>query len=275
MKGTFELVTALHWGAVLFYVVATVMAAYGILFENPKLEKMARIPAALGLLPHGAGLLIWWRMVGHGPYMDRFEVLSSNAWVVLALFLLAVRLYPRISTASMVIFPATFIMVALGIFFHPEIRNIPASYRGYWLVLHIIFYKIAFFSVLVTFTFSIFYLLGTGGRNVRVRFFPEPEVMDLYAYRFAGFGFTFWAIGMLAGSIWAYQSLNSFWSWEPVQVWALVTWIMFGLYLHMRRFFGWAGRKAAWLYTICFALVVFSLFITPYLKSSLHSEYFK
>ncbi|KAF0220984.1 MAG: CcmF/CcyK/CcsA family cytochrome C bioproteinis [Geobacteraceae bacterium] len=275
MNGQFALVTGLHWGAVACYVVATLCAVTGVIFKSEKSERYGLIIAIPGLLLHGIALLIWWRIVGHGPYMDRFEVLSSNAWVMLALFLPAIRFYPRLRSAAVVVFPATFFLVALGLFLRPEIKNLPASYRGYWLILHIVFYKISFAATLIAVTFSIFYLLATGKSPRRLSFLPEPDVMDLYAYRFASFGFIFWVIGMLAGSIWAYQSLNMFWSWEPVQIWSLVTWVLFGLYLHMRRFYGWAGRKAAWLYILCFALAVFSLFVTPFINSSIHSEYFK
>ncbi|MSM40523.1 MAG: cytochrome C biogenesis protein ResC [Geobacter sp.] len=275
MNSQFALVTGLHWGAVAFYVIATICAASGVIFANSRLERYGMYSAIPGLVLHGIALLVWWRVVGHGPYMDRFEILSSNAWVMLSLFLLATRFYPRLRSAAIAVFPATFFLVALGLFFRPEIKNLPASYRGFWLILHIIFYKISFAATLIAVTFSLFYLISTGSRPRRYSYLPEPDIMDLYAYRFAGFSFTFWVIGMLAGSIWAYQSLNMFWSWEPVQIWSLVTWVVFGFYLHMRRFYGWAGRKAAWLYVFCFLLAVFSLFVTPFINSTIHSEYFK
>jgi ABC-type transport system involved in cytochrome c biogenesis permease subunit len=80
---------------------------------------------------------------------------------------------------------------------------------------------------------------------------------------------------MLAGSIWAYQSWGIFWNWDPVQTWSLVTWAVFGIYLHLRRFFAWSGERAAWLFVFCFALTLVSLFLTPLFESSIHAEYFK
>jgi ABC-type transport system involved in cytochrome c biogenesis permease subunit len=272
---TFALVTGLHWGGVIFYVAATILAVSGFVFKKERLEGWAKLCTLPGLCLHGAGILVWWRFVGHGPYMDRFEVLSSNAWIMLAVLLVFSRFYPRLQAAQVVVFPASFIMVALGLFLKPEIKNLKPIFRGVWLALHILFYKIAFASVLIAFAFSVFYLMKSAGRLQRFSRLPAPDIMDLYAYRFAGFGFTFWAIGMLAGSIWAYQSWNMFWSWEPVQVWALVTWGLFGLYLHLRRFFGWSGKKASWLFTFCFLMSCFSIFVTPFIKSSIHSVYFR
>jgi ABC-type transport system involved in cytochrome c biogenesis permease subunit len=276
MKGSFALVTGIHWGAVVIYVAATVMFVVGQFFEKPKLVRRGLQLAVPGLLFHGAGIIIWWRMVGHGPYIDRFEVLSSNAWILLAAFLLFTVPYPRLKAAGIVVLPATFILVALGLFFSPEIKTLPPTFRSVWLVLHIIFYKIAFSAIIIAFAFSLFYLLIRRNRLARLaRVLPALPGIDIYAYRFAGFGFTFWAIGMLAGSIWAYQSWGSFWNWDPVQTWSLVTWGVFGIYLHLRRFFAWQGERAAWLFIVCFALTLISLFLTPLFESSIHAEYFK
>jgi cytochrome c-type biogenesis protein CcsB len=258
------------------YVVATVMFVIGQFFDKPRLTRCGLQVCVPGLLLHGVGIIIWWRMVGHGPYIDRFEVLSSNAWILLAAFLLFILPYPRLKAAGIVVLPATFILVALGLFFSPEMKTLPPTFRSVWLVLHIIFYKIAFSAIIIAFAFSLFYLLRRRNRLVRLaRILPDLAGIDIYAYRFAGFGFTFWAIGMLAGSIWAYQSWGSFWNWDPVQTWSLVTWGVFGIYLHLRRFFSWQGERAAWLFVVCFALTIISLFLTPLFESSIHAEYFK
>jgi cytochrome c-type biogenesis protein CcsB len=252
------------------------MVMVGQFFDKPKFVQRGYIVAIPGLILHGAGLAIWWRMVGHGPYIDRFEVLSSNAWILLLAFLLFTIPYPRLKSVGIVILPATFIMVALGLFFSPEMKTLPPTFRSVWLVLHIIFYKIAFSAIIIAFAFSIFYLLIKRNRLKRLSsILPDLPGIDMYAYRFAGFGFTFWAIGMLAGSIWAYQSWGTFWNWDPVQTWSLVTWAVFGIYLHLRRFFSWQGERASWLFVICFILTLVSLFLTPLFESSIHAEYFK
>src|SRR6185369_10909272 len=114
MKSSFALVTGIHWGAVVIYVVATIMVAIGQFFDKPRLVRRGFAVSIPGLALHGAGLVLWWRMVGHGPYIDRFEVLSSNAWILLAAFLLFTIPFPRLKAVGMVVMPATFILVALG-----------------------------------------------------------------------------------------------------------------------------------------------------------------
>lgn len=275
MNNPFALVTAIHWGAVLIYALATVCNSAGIIFRKERAIVVANRLLPAGLAIHGAGLLYWWRLVGHGPYIGRFEVLSSQAWLALALFLVFRRLFPRVAPASLLVYPAAFLMIAAGLFFSPEAKLLPPTLRSVWLVLHVTFYKISVCTLLIALAFSVFIILRRRLGAPWLARLPDPETMDLLAFRFAGFSFTFWAIAMLAGSIWAYQSWGRFWGWDPIETWSLITWGGFGLYLHLRRFFGWQGERAAYLYLLCFLLSVVSLYFTPLLNSSIHSEYFR
>lgn len=267
--------TTLHWVAVFFYVLATIINTYGIIFKKDKAERRSYFVAVGGLLVHGIALLCRWTTAGHGPYIVRYEVLSSNAWVVLFLFLLFSRFFPKIRPVSIFVFPSTFLLIALGLFFNPEVRKLPPTLRSVWLVLHISFYKIALATNLLAGAFSVFYIMKNRTRWAWLHRLPDLESIDLLAYRFAGFGFTFWAIGLLAGSIWAYQSWGRFWAWDPVETWSLITWVLLGVHLHLRRFFGWRGERASYFYLVCFFLSLVTLFFIPLLESSIHSEYFK
>jgi cytochrome c-type biogenesis protein CcsB len=275
MNTPFAIVIALHWAAVVLYVTAAVTNSAGIVFDKKKAESTSYFIVIAGLAFHTMGLAYWWQLAGHGPYMGRFEVLSSYAWVFLSLFLLVRRIYPKTGFTSIVVFPSVFLTVALAIFMSPDIKKLPPTLRSIWLVLHVTFYKIALGTLLVALALSVFYILKRRTTMKWLDRIPERETVDLLAFRFAGFGFIFWAIAMLAGSIWAYQSWGRFWGWDPVETWALLTWGMFGVYLHLRRFFGWTGERAAYLFIVCFALSIFSVFFAPLWESSIHAEYFR
>ena len=224
--------------------------------------------------PNVALIIYGWIKVGHGPYMSAHEALTSFSWCTLAIFLVCLRIYPRLRPASIVVLPLGFLLVALAMFFNPQIITLPPTFRSIWLMFHITFYKISLGTIIVAFAMSVLYLMkqrSPGGWHERL---PELDTMDLFAYRFAGFSFIFWAIAMLAGSIWAYQAWGRFWGWDPVESWAFVTWLAFGAYLHLRRFFGWGGRRAAWLYIGIFVLSIFSLIFTSHLAGTLHVEAF-
>jgi cytochrome c-type biogenesis protein CcsB len=207
--------------------------------------------------------------------MVRFEVLSSNAWIAMLLFLVFARLYPRIRAAAILVFPATFLTIALAMFLNPEIRKLPPSLRSIWLVLHVTFYKISTATLLIALALSILLVARKRSAAAWLSRLPAMDVLDAHAHRFAGFGFVFWAIGMLAGSIWAHESWGRFWGWDPIETWSLVTFALFGIYLHLRRFFGWKGERAAWAFAACFAIALVTVFFVPVLGASVHAEYFR
>lgn len=266
----------LNWVAVFCYVVATISNVAGILFKKERLETISYWPAFGGLAVHTLAIAFWWQVVGHGPYMAPSEVLSSDAWVAMVMFLVFLRMYPKIKPASVVVFPAVFLMIALATMYNPGIRSLPPTFSGIWLIFHIAFYKIALGTLIIALAFSLFFIRKNRSNPATwLTRLPAQETIDIYAYRFAGFGFIFWAIGMLAGSIWAYKSWGRYWGWDPVETWALITWLLLGIYLHLRRFFNWKGNRAAWLLVICFILALVSLFVTSHMGSSIHADYFK
>ncbi len=267
--------TGVTWLAVVFYVFATVANVYGVLFRKGRWEVVSRRLAFIGLSVHTGVICYWWRVVGHGPYMAPSEVLSSDAWMMMALYLVFARIYPRVRPASIVAFPGTFLLQALGLFYNPGIRTLPPTFRSVWLVIHISLYKVALGTLTIALAFSIFYLLKGRRSYAWLERVPEPEVMDAYCYRFAGFGFIFWTIGMLAGSIWAHQSWGRYWGWDPVETWSLASWLMFGIYLHLRRFFAWNGRRSARFFVVCYVISLISIFIMSHLNTSIHAEYFR
>lgn len=266
---------SLHWTAVVIYIFATLANTYGLIFEKAKFERFSYWLIIAGLLVHSGALAYRWLVAGHGPYMVKYEVLSSNAWTALVIFLIFTKVFPRIRPASIFVFPGAFLLLAIGIFVNPEIRRLPPTLSSIWLVLHVTFYKIALGTLIIALAFSVFYLMKNRNKMLWLSRLPDLKALDLFAFRFVGFGFVFWAIGMLSGSIWAYQSWGRFWGWDPVENWSLFTWALFGMYLHLRRFFSWQGRKAAFLYIFCFTVALTALFFTPVLNSSIHAEYFR
>jgi cytochrome c-type biogenesis protein CcsB len=71
------------------------------------------------------------------------------------------------------------------------------------------------------------------------------ETFDSLSYRILGLGFPFLTIGILSGAVWANEAWGSYWSWDPKETWALLTWLVFAIYLHTRISKGWTGEKPA------------------------------
>jgi len=266
----------LGWVATALYVAATICYGVYLVFDKKRPAIWGRILAGGGLLPHGAAIAVRWLVAGHGPYMAKHEVLLSMSWIAVLLFLVWSSARKSDEMLAVVVLPLCFLMLAVGLFADPAIRRLPPSLRSVWLVIHVLFNKIAAGSMLIAVGAAGLYLHKEKRPASRLAMrLPPLEELDQVSFRFIGFGFIFWTITIAAGAIWANEAWGRYWGWDPIETWSLITWLCFGLYLHGRRFFALAGRAAALVAVGCFALSIVTLFLVPFLPGSLHSEYFQ
>ena len=97
------------------------------------------------------------------------------------------------------------------------------------------------------------------------------EVLDNVSYRMIGLGFPLLTIGIIAGAVWANEAWGGYWSWDPKETWALITWLVFAAYLHARITRGWQGRRPAILAATGFAVVWVCYLGVNFLGKGLHS----
>lgn len=95
--------------------------------------------------------------------------------------------------------------------------------------------------------------------------------LDNISYRTIGIGFCFLTLGILSGAVWANETWGNYWSWDPKETWALITWLTFATYLHSRLVGGWAGSKPAWIASFGFFIVWICYLGVNLLGQGLHS----
>jgi cytochrome c-type biogenesis protein CcsB len=81
------------------------------------------------------------------------------------------------------------------------------------------------------------------------------DFLDILSYRTIGIGFCFLTLGILSGAVWANETWGNYWSWDPKETWAFITWLAFASYLHSRLVGGWSGSKPAWIASFGFIIV--------------------
>lgn len=97
------------------------------------------------------------------------------------------------------------------------------------------------------------------------------DTLDNISYRVIGLGFPLLTIGIIAGGVWANEAWGSYWSWDPKETWALITWLVFAAYLHARITKGWQGRRPALLAAAGFVVVWVCYLGVNLLGKGLHS----
>jgi ABC-type transport system involved in cytochrome c biogenesis permease subunit len=231
-------------------------------------ERTARaglVLAAAAVAAHSVALVARAIESGHAPFTNMYESLSFLAWSIAVAFVLTQIRFriPRAGLALMVIILAVMALASSPLMPKEAAPLVPAL-QSYWLWLHVslTLFGEAFFAV--AFVTSLMYL-RTGDEDRRAR-------LDAISYRSVAVGFPIFTLGGLVfGMVWAQRAWGSYWSWDPKEVWSLITWIVFALYLHTRIVKGWKGKRSAVIAIIGFLAALFTYFGVNYLLSGLHS----
>jgi cytochrome c-type biogenesis protein CcsB len=118
---------------------------------------------------------------------------------------------------------------------------------------------------------SLLYLLLLWRRPDLERSLPSSDNLDRITYKTICLAFPLLTLMIASGAYWANQTWGSYWSWDPKETWAAITWLVYALYLHMRITRGWRGRRAAYFAIGGFAVVMFTFFGVTYLLPGLHA----
>jgi cytochrome c-type biogenesis protein CcsB len=118
---------------------------------------------------------------------------------------------------------------------------------------------------------SLLYLMLYWRRTGLESALPSADILDRVTYKTICIAFPLLTLMIAAGAYWANRTWGSYWSWDPKETWAAITWLVYAGYLHMRITRGWRGRRAAYFAIIGFAVVMFTFFGVTYLLPGLHA----
>ncbi len=118
---------------------------------------------------------------------------------------------------------------------------------------------------------SVLYLVLVWRRSVLDRILPASETLDRLTYKTISVALPLLTLMIATGAYWANRTWGAYWSWDPKETWALITWLTYVGYLHMRIARGWRGRRAAYFAIAGFSVVIFTFFGVTYLLPGLHA----
>nr|YP_009391198.1 cytochrome c biogenesis protein ccs1 [Dipterocladia arabiensis]ARW59342.1 cytochrome c biogenesis protein ccs1 [Dipterocladia arabiensis] len=181
--------------------------------------------------------------------------------------------------------------------------------KSNWLIMHVTIMMMSYATLMIGSLLSILFLVISNGKNINIQGSSDTyknklllkyssnssknflnqktsldnfntyrynrinllESIDNLSYRIIGFGFPLLTIGIIAGAVWANEAWGSYWSWDPKETWALITWLIFAIYLHSRLNQSWRGKKPAILASIGFIIVWICYLGVNFLGKGLHS----
>nr|BCA78153.1 cytochrome c biogenesis protein [Astrephomene gubernaculifera] len=229
-------------------------------------------------------LLVRWEKSGHFPLSNLYESLMFLSWCSTFLFLIYSTSFTLIvdKILGSIIAPSALFMNAFASFSLPKEMQVSAplvpALQSNWLMMHVTVMIISYATLIMGSLLAISFLILNILLN-RSFITNQPNSMfknillnlDSLSYRIIGLGFPFLTIGILSGAVWANEAWGSYWSWDPKETWALLTWLVFAIYLHSRLTKGWQGKKPAIIASLGFLVVWFCYLGVNLIGEGLHS----
>ena len=225
----------------------------------------------LGVSLLAAALALRWIQLGQGPFMTMYEVLLSNAFSVGLIYALIFYFIPLSRVGAVLIVPLLFVMSMWATKVPADPVPLPATFDSVWLWFHVLSGKVFLGFCVVAVSLSGILLLN----HFKIKSHPfafETQLVsiDVLIWRLMAVAFIADSIMLVVGSVWAYDAWGSYWAWDPLETWALITWLVLGITLHLRITFNlplWAG----WLLVVTvFILTFLTFFGVPFMSSGPH-----
>ena len=257
----------LFFGSLLLYFAAAVLQFIGTLFKKDKVAKIAWLIFLAGLAAQTAYLLVRGVTARRLPLSNQFEFATAFAWGI-ALMLLIVRLRLKADWLSVAVMPMGFLVLSYAALQPREVTELMPALRSAWFGFHI---------GSAVFSYSAFIIAGCVGLRYLIvsKKGSADELklhqMDYLSYRMIALGFLLLTVTILSGALWAEQAWSAFWTWDPKEVWALITWIIYAVYLHLRLRGKRKGTVMAWYAMIAVPVVLFTFAGVNTIMPGLHS----
>lgn len=258
---------ALFFATLILYFAAAVLQFAGAVFHKERLTKFAGRLFLAALAAHTVFIVIRGVLAHRLPLSNQFEFATAFSWGI-SLMLLIARSRLRAEWLTTAAVPMAFLVLSYAALQPREITELMPALRSAWFAFHI---------GSAVFSYSSFVLAGCAGlRYILLSKKPDADAlqlhrMDYMSYRLIALGFLLLTVTILTGAIWAEQAWSAFWTWDPKEVWALITWIIYAVYLHLRLRAKHSGVKMAWFAIIAVPVVLFTFAGVNTLMPGLHS----
>ncbi len=259
------------WAAVALYVVAFAASVFGAVFRRRGVESAGFAFAVAAFASHTVAVILRWALAGHVPVGNRYELNLSGTWLAVLVLLGLGLAAPRVRLVVAGGLPPILLALGLGVTAWKVIAPLSPAYDSYWLIVHVVFAFLSFGCFVGSFSAATFYLIEDTGRRHRLshRLPPLPELEEI-SYRLVVAGFILEAVMIATGAVWANDLWGSYWSWDPVETWSLVSFLVYAVYLHLRTFAGWRGRRSAAVAIVGLVFVFLSFWGVQWLVPTVH-----
>ena len=264
------------WVGLVLYSLACGGFVYSFVFKNPRVTPKLTVLVALGFLSVTAAIVARFYATGHLPWSGHYEYTLMGGWFIMGGTLFVGWQNKALQGLAAATLPLVVVMMGYGYMQHPGLTPKAASLKTIWLFIHVYFAWCAFGAYTLAMAAGALFLLKVKDakkavHNPTLEKFPPVDKLDELIFRYVVFGFITDTIMIAAGGLWAKDLWGSYWNWDPVETWSLISWLTYGLFIHLRVTMGWRGNRLAWLAIAAISSVIISFFGVNFIvNSSLH-----
>ena len=265
-----------YWVTLVIYALSASGFIYSIVFKNDRVMPKLTLFVLLGFLAHTAAIAARFNATGHLPWSGHYEYALMGGWFIICGTLIVGWQNKPLRCLAIVTVPLVVIMMGYGYMQNPGLTPKAASLKTIWLYIHVYFAWCAFGAYSLAMAAGSLYLLklrdsGRPKQNPTYEKLPSLDRLDELIFRYVVFGFITDTIMIAAGGLWAKDLWGSYWNWDPVETWSLISWLIYGTFIHLRVTMGWRGTRLAWLAIAAISTVIISFFGVNFIvSSSLH-----
>lgn len=236
---------------------------------SPLLGRIGFLLVATAWVSLTGALIIRWINSGHPPYVTLYEICTMLVWGTTTIYLILFEGVLKARSAGAFVVLLIFCLQSYAIWFidaelKQTIQLVPAL-RSYWLMIHVSMAIISYSAFAVAAGAALTYVAKYYSQGRIGQALPSTAAIEEFMFRAVAVGFPFMTLVLITGAIWAQEAWTKAWSWDPKEVWALVTWLTYAAYLHVRVQRGVRGITMAWLSLIGFIVVLITFMGVNYL----------
>lgn len=263
-----------YWTTTLLHAATFFLVLFSLIFKKASSFNLARWLFLTAFITLTAFGVIRWIQTGHPPFVTLFESMITAIWFTLLIFHIARFKVKQVSILLLPVSFISFLMMGWSSSLPTEASPLSAALSNVWLFIHASFATSGAAAFLIGASFSIIYLMGKEKLDSMERVsakIPDYDSLPKTILNFHIFGLILWGVMIVSGSIWAHVAWGRYWAWDPIELWSLISWLLYGLLLHTRLAFRLSKRLFCWLTIFAAATVVFSLWGIQYIYETIHS----
>ena len=236
---------------------------------NPSGVLGALLLAAVALM--AAGIAQRWLRLGHGPFVNMFEILASSLFSLGLAYMLLCRWVPLLHQTVRVVLPLLGVMALWMMVTNPADTRLPVTYDTPLLWIHVLLGKVFLGCALAALALAAVVLLRKqAGGAARFAALPNDNVLDAQAWRLMLVALVFESLMLIAGAVWAQDAWGRYWDWDPLEIWAFLTWLLLVSAVHARRSWNLGPTIGAWMIVAVFVVAFLTFFGVPFISQAPH-----